>query len=501
MPQQRCSTGISGLDDILQGGLPQGHLYLFEGEPGTGKTTLGMHFLLAGLAAGESGLYVTLSETANELKEVAKSHGWDLDQAGLEVFELVSAEQLGPDAEQSIIHPAELELNQTVQGVMARIQADRPQRVVFDSLSEMRLLAQDPLRYRRQVLALKHFFARHDCTVLMLDDLSAATGDMQLRSIAHGVVWLQQIVGEYGADKRFLRVAKMRGIGFRSGEHDFTLKTGGLEVFPRLIAAEHHKTFTPENVSTGNEAFDAALGGGLVRGSNTLFVGPSGVGKTTTAIACVHATLRRGEKAAYYLFDEGLGTLLPRAKALGYPLQDYMDDEQFLLSALDPAEVTAGEFASRVRRSVEQDGVRTVVIDSLNAYLQAMPGSKFLMLQMHELLTYLNKRGVMTILVLGQHGILGQGRLDIDLSYLSDAVVLFRYFEARGNLLKAVSVAKSRANKHANTIHEFRLGGQGVEVGVALTDFEGVVSGVSRYAGDMALLGDGDGDDDQRSAG
>ncbi|WP_431046326.1 ATPase domain-containing protein [Roseateles sp. L2-2] len=498
MPQQRCSTGISGLDDILQGGLPQGHLYLFEGEPGTGKTTLGIHFLLAGLAVGESGLYVTLSETATELKEVARSHGWDLDAAGLEVFELVSAEQLGPEAEQSIIHPAELELNQTVQGVMARIEANRPKRVVFDSLSEMRLLAQDPLRYRRQVLALKHFFAHHDCTVLMLDDLSASTGDMQLRSIAHGVVWLQQIVGEYGADKRFLRVAKMRGIGFRSGEHDFTLKTGGLEVFPRLVAAEHHKAFRPENVSTGNDAFDAALGGGLARGSNTLFVGPSGVGKTTTAIACVHAALRRGEKAAYYLFDEGLGTLLPRAKALGYHLQDYIDDEQFLLSALDPAEVTAGEFAARVRRSVEQDGARTVVIDSLNAYLQAMPGGKFLMLQMHELLTYLNQRGVMTILVLGQHGILGQGRIDIDLSYLSDAVVLFRYFEARGKLLKAISVAKSRTNKHASTIHEFRLGDQGVEIGVALADFEGVVSGISRYAGEMALLSDGD--DEPRSA-
>ena len=492
MSNTRCSTGISGLDDILQGGLPQGHLYLFEGEPGTGKTTLGIHFLLAGLAVGESGLYVTLSETGNELKEVARSHGWDLDAAGLEVFELVSPDQLGPEAEQTIIHPAELELNQTVQGVMARIEANRPKRVVFDSLSEMRLLAQDPLRYRRQVLALKHFFARHDCTVLMLDDLSASTGDMQLRSIAHGVVWLQQVVGEYGADKRFLRVAKMRGIGFRSGEHDFTLKTGGLEVFPRLVAAEHHKVFRPENVSTGNAAFDDALGGGLARGSNTLFVGPSGVGKTTTAIACVHAALRRGERAAYYLFDEGLGTLLPRAKTLGYDLQGYIDDEQFLLNALDPAEVTAGEFAARVRRSVEEDGARTVVIDSLNAYLQAMPGGKFLMLQMHELLTYLNQRGVMTILVLGQHGILGQGRIDIDLSYLSDAVVLFRYFEARGNLLKAVSVAKSRTSKHASTIHEFRLGEQGVEIGVALTDFEGVVSGISRYAGEVALLSDSD---------
>ena len=465
---------------------------MFEGEPGTGKTTLGIHFLLAGLAAGESGLYVTLSETAAELKDVALSHGWDLDKAGLEVFELVSPEQLSPDAEQSIIHPAELELGQTVQGVMAKVESGKPVRVVFDSLSEMRLLAQDPLRYRRQVLALKHFFSRNNCTVLMLDDLSATVGDMQLRSIAHGVIWLQQMVGQYGADKRFLRVAKMRGISFRSGEHDFVLKTGGVEVFPRLIAAEHHKPFRPESVSTGNDALDATLGGGLARGSNTLFVGPSGVGKTTTAIACVHAALRRGEKAAYYLFDEGLGTLLPRARALGYELESDLESGQFLLDALDPAEVSAGEFTARVRRAVEKGGVRTVVIDSLNAYLQAMPGGKFLTLQMHELLSYLNQRGVMTILVLGQHGILGHAKLDVDLSYLSDSVVLFRYFEARGNLLKAISVTKSRTSQHASTIHEFRLGKNGVEVGAALSDFEGVIVGVGRYTGSAALLSDGD---------
>ena len=488
--QTRASTGITGLDNILQGGLPDGHLYLFEGEPGTGKTTLGMHFLLAGLEVGEKGLYVTLSETADELRTIAQSHGWSLDHPGLEVFELVSADELGPDAEQSIIHPAELELSETVQGVMQRVLETRPKRVVFDSLSEMRLLAQDPLRYRRQVLALKHFFAKHGCTVLMLDDLSARTGDMQLRSIAHGVIWLHQVVGEYGADKRYLRVAKMRGIKFRSGEHDFKLDTGGIQVFPRLVAAEHHKAFAAESVSTGNAALDTALGGGLARGSNTLFVGPSGVGKTTTALACVYAALQRGEKAAYYLFDEGLGTLLPRAEALGYGLSTEIENGQFLLSALDPAEVTAGEFAAQVRHAVEVGGVRSVVIDSLNAYLQAMPGSKFLVLQMHELLNYLNQRGVMTILVLGQHGVLGEGRQDIDLSYLSDAVVMFRYFEARGHLLKALSVIKSRTNMHATSIHEFRLSAQGVEVGEALTDFTGVIAGVSRYTGDLALLGD-----------
>ena len=488
--QTRASTGIAGLDNVLNGGLPSGHLYVFEGEPGTGKTTLGLHFLLAGVEAGESGLYVTLSETAQELKTVARSHGWSLDQPELGVFELVSANELSPDAEQSIIHPSELELSETVRGVMTQVETMRPKRVVFDSLSEMRLLAQDPLRYRRQVLALKHFFAQHGCTVLMLDDLSAVNGDMQLRSIAHGVVWLHQVVGEYGADKRYLRVAKMRGIKFRSGEHDFNLDTGGIQVFPRLVAAEHHKHFHAENASTGNVALDATLGGGLARGSNTLFVGPSGVGKTTTAMACVHAALQRGEKAAYYLFDEGLGTLLPRAQALGYDVSDAIERGDLLISSLDPAEVTAGEFAYRVRHAVESDGARVVVIDSLNAYLQAMPGSKFLLLQMHELLTYLNQRGIMTILILGQHGVLGEGRQEIDLSYLSDAVMMFRYFEGKGQLLKALSVTKSRINQHATSIHEFRLGANGVEVGEALTDFEGVVAGVSRYTGHIALLGD-----------
>jgi circadian clock protein KaiC len=488
--QARARTGIEGLDNVLYGGLPAGHVYLFEGEPGTGKTTLGIQFLLAGLEVGETGLYVTLSETANELKTVARSHGWDLDHPGLEVFELVSADALGPGAEQSIIHPAELELSETVQGVMRRVEDIRPQRVVFDSLSEMRLLAQDSLRYRRQVLALKHFFSRHGCTVLMLDDLSATHGDMQLRSIAHGVVWLHQNVGEYGDDKRYLRVAKMRGIKFRSGEHDFKLDTGGIEVFPRLVAAEHHQRYTPESVSTGNEALDAILGGGLARGSSTLFVGPSGVGKTTTAVACVHAAVQRGEGAAYYLFDEGLGTLLPRAQALGYDLSGPMAQGLLTINPLDPAEVTAGEFAARVRHAVEQDGVRVVVIDSLNAYLQAMPGSKFLLLQMHELITYLNQRGIMTVLVLGLHGVFGEGRQDLDMSYLSDAVLMFRFFESRGMLLKALSVTKSRTNQHATTIHQFRLGSKGVEVGEALTDFEGVMAGIPRYKGDVALLGD-----------
>jgi circadian clock protein KaiC len=488
-PQARASTGIVGLDDVLGGGFPTHHLYLVEGEPGAGKTTLGIQFLLEGVAQGETGLYVTLSETADELRTVAASHGWSLE--GLTIFELVTAEGLSPDAEQSILHPSEVELGETTRGVMAEVEKNRPSRVVFDSLSEMRLLAQDPLRYRRQILALKHFFAKQGCTVMMLDDKSSRNGDLQLHSIAHGVLSLSQTIGEYGEDKRVLRVAKLRGAKFRGGEHDFKLDTGGISVYPRLVASEHQKHFTPAMASTGNAGLDAMLGGGLSYGNNTLFVGPSGVGKTTTAMACLAAALGRGEKASYYLFDEGIGTLLVRCEALGIPIKHYIDNGQLDLLALDPAEVSAGEFATMVRNAVEERGATMIGIDSLNAYLQAMPGGKFLILQMHELLTYLNQRGVATILVLGQHGLFGEGRSDVDLSYLSDAILLFRFFEARGSLLKALSVVKSRTSRHELTIREFRLGAAGVDVGAALTDFEGVLMGVAAYRGEQALLSDG----------
>ena len=486
--QQRVSTGVAGLDDILGGGLPANHLYLIEGTPGSGKTTLGLQFLRGGVDSGERGLYITLSETANELETVAASHGWSLN--GVEVFELITDEGLSPDAEQSILHPSEVELGETTRGVMAAVERVKPTRVVFDSLSEMRMLAQNPLRYRRQVLALKSFFSTRGCTVLLLDDRSADHDDLQLHSIAHGVINLEQIVDQYGPERRRLRVIKMRGIRYRGGEHDFNLETGGLAVFPRLVAAEHRQNVESRMVSTGTPELDKLLGGGLARGSNTLLSGPSGVGKTTTAIACVRAALKRGERAVYYLFDEGLGTLLARSRMLGLDVDEYIESGQLKLRTLDPAEVSPGEFANMVRKAVEEDEVQTVVIDSLNAYLQAMPGDKHLLLQMHELLTYLNQRGLVTILILAQHGVLGEVRSDVDLSYLSDAIVLFRFFEARGSLLKAVSVVKSRISEHELTIREFRLGPRGVEVGSALTDFEGVLAGVASYKGAMAMLGE-----------
>jgi circadian clock protein KaiC len=486
--QARASTGIDGLDVVLGGGLPTQHVYLVEGDPGSGKTTLGLQFLRQGVRENERGLYVTLSETAAELRIVASSHGWTLD--GIELFELVSSEGLSPDLEQSILHPSQVELGETVRGVIAAVERLQPQRVVFDSLSEMRLLAQDPLRYRRQVLALKKFFADQGCTVLLLDDRSSRDTDQQLHSIAHGVISLEQAVDQYGPERRRLRVFKMRGIKFRGGEHDFILDTGGLSVFPRLVASEHRITPDHSIVSTGVPMLDALMGGGLPCGSNTLFSGPSGVGKTTTAMACTLAALQRGGRAVYYLFDEGLATMLIRGKALGMDLEPYLKDGQLRVVPLDPAEVSAGEFAHMVRHAVEEEGAGMVAIDSLNAYLQAMPGSKYLMLQMHELLTYLNHRNIVTILILGQHGVLGEIESDIDMSYLADAILLFRFFEARGRLLKAVSMVKSRTNQHEQTIREFRMGAKGLEVGQELTDFEGVIAGVTAYRGELPLLGD-----------
>ncbi|HEY8356811.1 MAG TPA: ATPase domain-containing protein, partial [Ramlibacter sp.] len=455
---------------------------------GAGKTTLGLHFLREGVRNDEPGLYVTLSETAEELQTVAASHGWTLD--GIELFELVSTEGLSPELEQSILHPSQIELGETVRGVIAAVERLRPKRVIFDSLSEMRLLAQDPLRYRRQVLALKSFFSAHGCTVLMLDDRSSSGTDQQLHSIAHGVIALEQSVDQYGPERRRMRVMKMRGIKFRGGDHDYVLDTGGLSVFPRLVAAEHGVEAGLQVVSTGVPKLDQMMGGGLSCGSNVLFTGPSGVGKTTTAMAATVAALRRGKSAAYYLFDEGLSTLVTRARALGLDIGPYLESGALKIVPLDPAEVSAGEFAHLVRHAVEDDGASMVVIDSLNAYLQAMPGSKYLMLQMHELLAYLNRRNVVTILILGQHGLLGEIQADVDMSYLADGILLFRYFEARGKLLKAVSMVKSRTNAHEQTIREFRLGAGGVEVGQELTDFQGVLVGVTAYRGVFPLLGD-----------
>ena len=482
----RASTGIPGLDDILGGGLTPDRFYLVEGTPGTGKTTLALQFLMEGVRLGVPALYITLSETADELRAVAESHGWSLD--GVSLFELVSESGLDPESEQSVLHPSEVELGETAREVMKRVDDLCPARVVFDSLSEMRLLAQSSLRYRRQILALKQFFANKQCTVLMLDDRTSDPTDLQLHSIAHGVISLEQAPREFGAERRRLRVVKMRGIKFRGGYHDLLLDTGGLTVFPRLVAAEHHKEFVPTPASTGNSSLDALLGGGLVPGTNTLLSGPSGVGKTTTAVRCMLAALERGERATYYVFDEGLATLLTRSAALGMDVRPHIQSGSLKIQQVDPAELSPGEFANAARSAVEQHGSTFLVIDSLNAYLQAMPGEQYLILQMHELLSYLNQQGITTMLILGQHGILGDVRSEVDLSYLSDIVLLFRFFEAKGELRSALAVIKSRAGPHERSIREFKLGPEGLQVGEALRDFEGLLTGLPSYKGQVPLL-------------
>jgi len=478
----RVSTGNIGLDDILGGGFDAYRLYLVEGRPGTGKTTLALQYLLDGVRRGEKGLYITLSESERELRVVAARHGWSLD--GISIFELVPPEAtLDPDRELTLLHPAEMELSETTKLIFDRVNEIEPVRVVFDSLSELRLLAQNSLRYRRQILALKHFFTGRRCTVMLLDDLSSEMNDLQLHSIAHGVVTLEQMALDYGAARRRLRVVKMRGIDFRGGYHDFTIKPGGLEVYPRLIAAEHHKPFIGELTTAGSPELDALLGGGLERGSSTLLIGAAGVGKSSLAMAYAVASAERGEHATLFAFDEGLGSIYARAKGLGIPLQTHVDAGRIRIRQIDPAELSPGEFIHYIRRSVEADGARVVVIDSLNGYLNAMPEERFLVLQMHELLSYLNQLGVVTILVLAQHGLIGPMQTPIDISYLSDTVLMLRYFEAEGHVRRAMSVVKNRSGAHEDTIREFRLSAQGLTVGLPLAGFSGVFAGTPTYSG------------------
>ena len=484
---KRISTGSNGLDDILNGGFDSNRMYLYEGRPGTGKTTLALQFLLEGVRRGERVLYITLSETRRELALVAKRHGWSLD--GIDIFELVPPEtSLDPERELTVLHPAEVELSETTKLIFDRVSDLNPTRVVVDSLSELRLLAQSALRYRRQVLSVKHYFATRECTVVLLDDLTSTTNDLQLHSISHGVVLLEQLEIEYGAQRRRLRVVKMRGINFRGGFHDFTIEKGGLAIFPRLIAAEHHTNFLGGVASSGNAELDRLLGGGLERGTNALLIGGAGVGKSSLALSYVIAAAQRGEKSVFFAFDEGRGTLEARARTIGMPLEQWVDQGLIRFQQIDPAEMSPGEFAANVRRSVEVEGARLVIIDSLNGYLNAMPDGRFLILQMHELLTYLNQQGVLTLLVLAQHGLVGPMDTPLDISYLSDSVVMLRYFEYSGMVRIALSVVKKRSGDHERSIREFRLTPNGLVVGPPLTNFSGIFSGTPKYTGDASPL-------------
>jgi circadian clock protein KaiC len=473
----RHATGIAGLDDILGGGFPRNRLYLVKGSPGVGKTTLALQFLAEGARRGERVLYITLSETEAEIRQVAGSHGWGLE--GIDLFELSNAEQaLQLDDENTLYATADVDLKETVRVLLDEVERLRPARVVFDSMSELRLLSQTPIRYRRQLLALKQFFAGRDCTVLLLDDETAEAGDLQIESLAHGVVVLHQEANGYGADRRRVRVSKLRGSPFRSGHHDFVVRSGGLVVYPRLVAHEHRTEILAERLPSGIAELDAMLGGGVDRSTATLLLGPTGSGKSAISAQLATSAAKRGEHAAMFLFEERIGTLLRRAQLLGMEIDTHVESGKLTLQQIDPAELAPDEFTHLVRDAVERDGARVIVIDSLNGYYTAMPEGRFLTLQMHELLAYLSERGVATILTMAQSGFLGAHMSSpVDVSYLADTILMFRYYEAEGRVRKALSVVKKRSGAHEDTIRELSMGAGGIHIGPALANMRGVLTG------------------------
>jgi circadian clock protein KaiC len=484
----RAKTGIWGLDEILSGGFSRGHVFLVEGAPGTGKTTIALQFLMEGARAGEKCLYITLSETEAELRGGAASHGWSLDH-NIEVFELLPPESLlDSDQQQSLLYSSDLELGETTKQIFEAVEKARPSRVVLDSLSEIRLLAQSSLRYRRQILALKHFFAKLGTTVMMLDDLTAELADKTVHSVAHGVVRLEELAPAYGAERRRIRVIKYRGVKFRGGYHDVTITTGGLNVFPRLVASEHRSTFVRHTTSSGIAGLDGLLGGGIESGSSTLILGPAGTGKSLMAAVFVAAAIARREKAALFVFDEELGLLFSRMKGLGIDLEAMQRDGDLVIEQVDAAELSPGEFAHRVRKRVDEDRIKTVVIDSLNGYQAAMPEENSLILHVHELLQYLNRQGAATFMTVAQHGLVGDMKTPVDVTYLADTVVLLRYFEALGTVRRAVSVIKKRTGAHEGTIREYRIDHRGLTIGEPLDGFQGVLRGVPTYIGEHTPL-------------
>ncbi|MFZ0424754.1 MAG: ATPase domain-containing protein [Xanthobacteraceae bacterium] len=484
----RASTGVPGLDDVLGGGLARNRLHLLEGSPGTGKTTIALQFLLAGSEVGETGIYVSLAETENELRDGARSHGWTIGP-NVEIFELVPPESvLDPDQHQSLLYSSDLELGETVQRIFDSIERLRPNRVVIDSLSEIRLLAQSSLRYRRQILALKHYFAQNNSTVIMLDDLTTETTDRAVHSIAHSVIHLDELAPIYGGERRRLRVVKCRGQSFRGGYHDFTILPGGIAVYPRLVAADHRKDFSGQIVPSGVAALDKLLGGGVTTGSTTLMVGPAGTGKSLLALHYLAAAIARGERGAMFVFDEELGLLMSRAKSLGIDLEGMRDAKKLFIEQMDAAELSPGEFSHRVRACVDHEKIRTVVIDSLNGYQASMPEEQYLVLHLHELFQYLNRQGAATFLTVAQHGMIGDMKQTIDVTYLADTVIMLRYFEAHGRVRRALSVVKKRTGSHEDTIREFRITGHGIDVGPALHEFQGVLRGVPTYVGGTGPL-------------
>jgi circadian clock protein KaiC len=485
--QPRARLGVAGLDDILGGGLPTNHLYLIDGEPGTGKTTLALQFLIEGAKNGERGLYVTLSESRAELESVAQSHGWSLD--GIDIFELSKDSAQDIEESYTIFHPAEVELQQTVDQVLNAVGQHNPLRVAFDSLSEMRLLAREPLRFRRQILALKQFFNGRECTVLLLDDKTAPEGDLQLHSLAHGVIVLEHVALEYGSERRRLQVTKVRGIKFRGGYHDFRIKRGGIEVYPRVLQDVPRVDVSHDRLLSKSRALDSLLGGGITCGTSTLITGAAGTGKSVLCTQFARAELERGRKVLFYLFDERMSTFRQRAEALDMGVEDARASGQLHMVQVEPTELSPGEFASQVVRAVENDNVTLVIIDSINGYMQSMPEERLLPIQIHELLSFLSNNGVMCIMTLVQHGIFGNPVDEAaEVSYLADTVILLRYFEVNGSVRQAISVVKKRSGDHERTIRECKVQKGGLFVGEPLRDFQGVLTGVPSYTGTAAPL-------------
>lgn len=495
--QPVMETGVDGLDAILRGGLIQNRMYLVEGDSGCGKTTLGLQFLLAGARRGERCMLVALSETAEELEAIATEHGWSLD--GINVFELRPSEQsLSVDARYTMFHPSEVELSETTKTLLTEAERIKPVRLVFDSLSELRLLAQNPLRYRRQILALKEFLLQRKCTVLLLDDQVSGQGDMQLHSVVHGVISMERRSPEYGVSRRRLQIIKVRGWAFSEGYHDFLIQRGGLEVFPRLIAAEHATTFARAAIESGLAPLDALLGGGLARGTSTLITGPAGSGKSSIAAQYAVSLAARGERASMFVFDESIGTLQERCAGLGFDISPVIESGQLRLHQVDPAQMTPGQFSHVVRMEAEQHGARLIVIDSLNGYLQSMPNEKLLNINLHELLTYLGQKGVTTLIIMAQHGLVAAStEAPVDTSYLADTVILTRFFEAAGEVRQAISVIKKRTGRHERAIRELKLSSDGILIGEPLREFEGVLTGVPSYVG--ASLNNASGDDEHKT--